>query len=318
MWKCSTCKCKSDKWKHFACCADYRTECPLFAAKKLWKNQNSWATLAEHNLHFRSMTQGLALNSSFSFVIEENHIRSAGGRRPQDEKHWENSAENEGKENQARTGVNDENVSIECVLCIRSFVTFRALHRHNLQHHSDSKFTCPMCKKCFKTKSSLQQHQKCVHIEEFNYMCNICGHLFKAAGTLAQHVKSHSFFCHHCKKAFVMQEDLTAHKSHCFQKKFQCSLCDLKFSRKRDVDRHVSVVHFPVYTYCVICEKSTKQSKAEHLRKKHPEVLCCLRLWCFDIVYEKLLILLVCVCIISFSTFKCALYVPKSYLIYII
>ena len=69
-------------------------------------------------------------------------------------------------------------------------VKSRCLEPHKLTHSQDRPYKCDICKKCFKTPSTLYQHQK-VHATDskaHKYLCEYCGKRY--VHTLSFHRKS--------------------------------------------------------------------------------------------------------------------------------
>ena len=92
----------------------------------------------------------------------------------------------------------------------------------NLNQHIDSclnirKFECPECKEKFGRKYALDNHMKCKHSDERNYVCEVkgCGNKFKTQSALTKHMKSHSdertHQCPYCDKTYKTNEGLLCH-----------------------------------------------------------------------------------------------------------
>ena len=96
---------------------------------------------------------------------------------------------------------------------------------------------CDVCKKYFKTKSSLNIHKRS-HSGDKPYVCDVCKKSFSQKGTLTRHMLVHSgkkeFQWHVCGKYFSQKDDLKTHLIiHTLNaKQFKCDLCDKSFTRK--------------------------------------------------------------------------------------
>lgn len=77
-------------------------------------------------------------------------------------------------------------------------------------------FKCPVCKKIFSKKESLEQHRKAVHMFE----CPICNRIFPKKESLEQHRNAvHVFECPFCKKVFSKKQSLEQHQNDTHLKK---------------------------------------------------------------------------------------------------
>lgn len=110
---------------------------------------------------------------------------------------------------------------------------------------------CPHCTKGFKTIMNLNKHLV-LHVENLNLnSCQICGRFFYNHTHLKRHIETHQ------------------------DKKFQCSVCSLKFREllalKKHIPRHDGVMEF----ICSICDEKSvnKTAFSEHLDKTHSDLL---------------------------------------------
>ena len=95
----------------------------------------------------------------------------------------------------------DENIEIEkripnglntkksCNICIKSYKTKQLLERHVQVVHSGIKYPCNWCIYKATTKGSLKTHVQSVH-EKIKYSCNQCDHQATQKGDLKKHIQS--------------------------------------------------------------------------------------------------------------------------------
>lgn len=110
---------------------------------------------------------------------------------------------------------------------------------------------CPHCTKGFKTIMNLNKHLV-LHLDNLNLnSCKICGRFFYNHTHLKRHTETHQ------------------------AKKFQCSVCSLKFREllalKKHIPRHDESLEF----ICSICDEKSvnKTAFSEHLDKTHSDLL---------------------------------------------
>ncbi|XP_070495955.1 zinc finger protein draculin-like [Chironomus tepperi] len=194
--------------------------------------------------------------------------------------------------------------------CGKSFYSKHGLYFHNKMHHQPiNEFICEICAKTFKQSHLLQEHidakhdgvrYKCTYEgcgNEYNtnaalkrhiisiheckiVPCEFCGDLFRTGFSLYQHVrtnhKERKIVCEYegCGKKFVIKTHYRDHlKMHTGKKDFICKFCDVSYHKKRNLTRHIEVVHQKSRFYCQIdgCGASlcNKDNYRLHLRKVH-------------------------------------------------
>ena len=157
---------------------------------------------------------------------------------------------------------------------LKHFRDNRTLRLHASTVHSDRnvKQKCNECPKSFTQKSGLKIHINTVHKGLKLYKCDMCEKSFAQTGGLIEHIRVN-------------------HEASGF-KPFACDKCDVRCSRKRSLDLHISRMHADFKQYfCEICQKGIfgrkemilHQTSKEHLEnsktinfanKKHGCFLC--------------------------------------------
>ena len=103
------------------------------------------------------------------------------------------------------------------------------------------KFTCAVCNKQYKSKSSLCQHMDIHSTEEF--VCPLCNKKFSGLKTLKQHSASHRnekpYVCHVCGKAFKSNSSLYHHKFIHTGKRIECKTCKRTFAYQTGYRNHL-------------------------------------------------------------------------------
>lgn len=123
--------------------------------------------------------------------------------------------------------------------------------KEHLKIHSDQKqHVCPICKKEFKTASTLSNHLD-IH-STTTYECFQCGMKLNSKRTLKQHEKVHS--------------NVTTHI---------CKICSAQFKRTKAYKEHL-ITHSNIRPYkCDFCEKTFKNGPncRKHMREVHSDEL---------------------------------------------
>ena len=80
-------------------------------------------------------------------------------------------------------------------------------------------YACPQCQRSYVTKCGLKQHVDIIHKKQFRYWCETCGKGFIVRSAYHDHIAAH-----------------TGVKRH------TCSICEMKFTYKSSLKKHV--LHF--------------------------------------------------------------------------
>lgn len=132
----------------------------------------------------------------------------------------------------------------------KTFAQRQKILRHIQTHTGDRPFKCELCARRFSEANTLAQHMR-THTREKPYVCDYpgCGASFAVAGSLTIHKRSRHtlerpFVCTWpgCGRAFAESSNLTKHRRvHSGERPFPCKLCERKFSRPDQLQRHMKV-----------------------------------------------------------------------------
>ena len=107
----------------------------------------------------------------------------------------------------------------KCNECNKRLTQSSSLKTHRLIDLNKREFVCDWseCGKRYKTKASLTNHKRFVHLNERKYLCNECQNRFCSKNHLKIHKRIHSgekpFVCDHknCCKRFTQKSNLLKH-----------------------------------------------------------------------------------------------------------
>ncbi|KAL4218221.1 hypothetical protein ACF0H5_022957 [Mactra antiquata] len=111
------------------------------------------------------------------------------------------------------------------------------------EHLTRIAFSCPICKKDFRSKGNLAKHQV-THTGIKPYKCSFCDKQFSMKGNKDKHELIHTntrnFRCEICWKEFTLKGNLQQHVlTHSSVKNFKCSICSKEFTLKGNLEKHV-------------------------------------------------------------------------------
>jgi len=168
----------------------------------------------------------------------------------------------------------------KCDICDdKAFRRLEDLKKHQLKHAGIKLHVCSFCAKSFSSLSTLNSHEKKIHVkveevERFN--CDQCQAYFKTRSTLRDHqIRHHGrkgelFKCQHCPKDFTNPASLKNHlRTHTGERPFTCPYCPLKFKAKFHMESH-SKRHTKAEGQFICLECADGFETAEEL-KQHSE-----------------------------------------------
>ncbi len=103
--------------------------------------------------------------------------------------------------------------------CWESFLTNPELKRHRLKVHNPGRmsYECSVCKKIFKSKYNLRDHQL-IHTGKKTHICTSCNKSFLTKQYLKEHIQRHEnnkqYKCSNCLKNFASTKNLRFHRLH--------------------------------------------------------------------------------------------------------
>jgi KRAB domain-containing zinc finger protein len=104
----------------------------------------------------------------------------------------------------------------QCDLCPKNYAGKQELTTHLTAIHSESSLKCNECEFTTKLKNSLRIHKKTVHSSAKPFSCRICKKKFKTKQHVRQHQSVHKttkdFECKTCGKSFRTQKNLRQHE----------------------------------------------------------------------------------------------------------
>lgn len=159
----------------------------------------------------------------------------------------------------------------QCSQCSMSFKQSANLKSHMMSHNDERNHACPICHREFKRLGDMREHVS-THSGEKPFACSTCGKRFVSRKRMTQHVKTHSdlkpFTCDKCGKKMKTCHSLTLHTRHVHlkEKHFQCQVCQVRFSRKSVLQRHM-ISHTDERTHA--CDECGKKFKTIQTLKEH-------------------------------------------------
>ena len=176
-----------------------------------------------------------------------------------------------------------------CCFCNQEFSEQQSLSKHIASvHERKNTLQCTICDEVFTLKVELNLHMNSIHDDKPSFSCFICDKFFTTKYNLKHHTKakhkSEKFIEHYtstisAKETFVMPilrrnrrlcKQITAVQEN--KKPITCDKCQLSFSKRCSLNRHVRNVHKKVKPYrCELCQIDFSQSiqLTRHVRIVH-------------------------------------------------
>lgn len=153
-----------------------------------------------------------------------------------------------------------------CKICKKPFRTKSNLNDHQNFCSNKLPFKCKLCDKSFPTSTKLKNHARLKHDKKFASICSICNLGFVKISDYKTHMISHSankkFTCPQCGRTYKTLSNLKFHmKFHNDKLPFNCTICSKGFMRKEYLESHVNKHTGQRNFHCQICKKSFVSQK---------------------------------------------------------
>ncbi|XP_026994752.2 zinc finger protein 75A [Tachysurus fulvidraco] len=133
----------------------------------------------------------------------------------------------------------------KCSHCRKAFTELKKLQMHQQTH--ERAFGCNWCGKGFYQSADLRRHLR-THTGERPYLCTWCSKSFSQRSNLRRHVRIHTgerpYQCAHCERSFNDSHTLKKHQRKHSDDRYNCSLCDQRFTVARSLQLHLVKQHF--------------------------------------------------------------------------
>lgn len=160
-----------------------------------------------------------------------------------------------------------------CGECGKSFKQLGYLRYHERMHRKIEVFSCTLCDKTFSQAANLKTHVKS-HSEKA-FKCDQCSLSYRKESKLQQHKASchavkRCFVCGKCGKVLSSKANLVRHENkHLGLKPFQCPLCEVAFSERLSLRKHIKAHQDDVF-FCKKCDSIfTSEGALDEHEKNH-------------------------------------------------
>ena len=137
-----------------------------------------------------------------------------------------------------------------CAECGFAFRSKQEMKGHVLRKHSKVKksIPCELCGKIFRHMSNLKSHLNIHKAQsERQHRCTECNVTFKSEVSLKNHMILHDpsrpFKCSKCPLRYKNRDALCSHESSHDHTQYSCELCDVSYTRKDNLKRHIKDKH---------------------------------------------------------------------------
>ncbi|XP_053617558.1 zinc finger protein 287-like isoform X2 [Plodia interpunctella] len=182
----------------------------------------------------------------------------------------------------------------QCSVCPLSFQRLSEFRAHEATHAADAPHSCWTCGAQFSSRQRARDHQRLHH--DHTLLCYLCNTTFQSAAELRRHSSwcvgsGCPLLCPACFKAFVSEDDLSAHAlAHRQADQYVCGYdgCILRFGTRGNLLSHIRAAHAAAPpaasaapTTCAHCGRTfgsvaaMKRHARVHLRadETHPEAV---------------------------------------------
>ena len=179
---------------------------------------------------------------------------------------------------------------INCSRCDKEFKSAVTMDEHfKTQCHDNDKtecqnieFNCKFCSTKWNSHLSLELHIMEIHMKRM-FSCDQCNYISHKREPIQRHIdlvhkQLRNRVCHHCGKAFTLQQYLRVHlrKKHNegppIERKYRCDQCDKSYENPKNLKIHKATNHQKNVSYpCPICSKTFlhKQYLQQHVKHVH-------------------------------------------------
>ena len=178
-----------------------------------------------------------------------------------------------------------DKVKFKCDNCEVTCSTKKNLERHIESIHQGLKFPCNICDYEASTKASLKVHRESLH-QGPQLNCDVCDYETQSKSYLSKHIKTKhkaitkaQFKCEYCEVEFSTNQSLRVHtESVHFDAAFPCPMCTHRATTESSLKRHTTKKHLKLtmsYPYpCSLCEQkfSKKTNQNRHFESVHATV----------------------------------------------